>query len=123
LFLYEFSLFVSDGLHDLSLLLFEVVLGSFVNLLSLSEDSEVELKFLVIQFEDGLHVFHAFLKGLHFLLKLNFLISLVVSVFASELFEFLGVILHLLGLFSGEGALGLAMLSEKFSNFLQVVFE
>ena len=85
LLLKELLLLVSDGLHDLTLLLLEVVSSGLVDLLTLLEHSEVELELLVVQFEDGLHVFHALLEGLHLLFKLDLLVGLSVGVITSNL--------------------------------------
>ena len=86
LLLEEVGLFVSYRLHDFSLLLLKVISSSLVDLLTLLEDSEVELQLLVVELEDSLHVFHTLLKGLHLLFKLNLLVSLSVGVVTSYLF-------------------------------------
>lgn len=86
LLLEEVGLFVSDRLHDFSLLLLKVISSSLVNLLTLFKDSKVKLQLLVVELEDGFHVFHTLLKGLHLLFKLNLLVSLSIGVVTPNLF-------------------------------------
>jgi len=56
----------------------------------------IEFKFFLIESENSFHVLHTFLKNLHFLFKLNFLLSLVVGILSFQLFEFFIILfLHL----------------------------
>jgi len=80
----KLSLLVSNCLHDLSSPFLQALASLLVHLLTFPKDFKVEFEFFVVKLEDGLHIFHALLKGLHFLLKLDFLISLIVSVLRSE---------------------------------------
>ena len=66
-----------------ALLKFLYFLG--INLLSLSKDIVIKLKFLWIQLENSLHILHTLLKDLHFLLELNLLISLVICMSRLEI--------------------------------------
>lgn len=116
LLLQELSFLISYSLHNFAFALFEVIRRGLVDLLPLSEHCEIESKLLVVQLEDGLHVLHALFEGLHLLFKLNFLVSLIVGVLASELFQFLSIFLHLACLVFGEVAFGLTVLLEELFN-------
>ena len=74
------GLYISDCLHDSTSLSFKLRLGGLVDSLTLSQHTEVEFQLFIVQFEDGFHVLHALLQCLHLLLKLNLLVSLVISV-------------------------------------------
>lgn len=65
--------------------------GIVVDLFSLLENLQVELKFLLIESVDTLHIFHALFKDLHFLLELDLLLSLIIGILGSKLFELLRV--------------------------------
>lgn len=76
-----------------ALLVLLVLDGGFVDSDLLLEHPEVKLEFLFVELVDGLHVLHALLKNLHFFLKLDLLLSLVVCVVVSDILELLLVLL------------------------------
>ena len=59
--------------------------------LTLLEDLVVENKLLIVQSVDSLHIFHALLKDLHFSLKLDLLLSLLVGILTHHILQLLGV--------------------------------
>ena len=77
------SKFTFDLTHKLFISLsslLELFLSAGVDCLALFENFLVEIKLLFIQTINSFHVFHTFLENLHFLFKLNLLVSLVVSI-------------------------------------------
>ena len=93
---FEFSSDGSQHLLIFSLPLFKVVKGLLIDLFSFLKDSIVELKFLLIQSINRFHVFHALLKNLHFFLKLDFLLGLIVGVLSFEFLKFIRIFLVVL---------------------------
>ena len=87
LFLEIFALFVkllfdsSEYVLIPPLLSLKPINSITIDLLPLLEYLMIELQLLLIESVHGLHVLHALLKDLHFLLKLDLLLSLVISVF------------------------------------------
>lgn len=63
-----------------------------VDLFTLLKHLVIEFEFLLVKAVDGLHVLHAFLEDLHFLLKLDFLLSLVICVLGAQIFQLLSII-------------------------------
>ena len=59
--------------------------------LTLLEDLVVEKKLLIVQSVDGLHIFHALLKDLHFSFKLDLLLGLLVGILTHHILQLLGV--------------------------------
>ena len=59
--------------------------------LTLLKDLVVENKLLIVQSVDGLHIFHALFKDLHFSLKLDLLLSLLVGILTHHILQLLGV--------------------------------
>ena len=88
----ELALDFTDEFLISALSVFELRLGAVVDSLALFEDLLVEIEFLFVEAVDSLHVFHALLENLHFLLQLDLLVSLVVSVFRTNLLQFLGLV-------------------------------
>ena len=79
---------------------------------SLVEDLCVEVKLLLVESVDGLHVLHTFLQNLHFFLQLNFLLGLIVSILRLLVFKILRVLLFTLSFKFEELLLGLLVLLE-----------
>jgi len=93
---FEFSSDGSQHLLIFSLPLFKVVKGLLIDLFSFLKDSIVELKFLLIQSVNRFHVFHALLKNLHFFLKLDFLLGLIVGVLSFKFLKLISIFLIVL---------------------------
>ena len=83
----------------------------------------VEVKLLLIESVDSLHVLHALLEDLHLLLESNLLLSLVVSILSSELLELRGVLLLLLASLLHVFLLKLLVLDEELLDLLLVLLD
>jgi hypothetical protein len=77
----KFTLHFTHKLFVATLSILELCLGAVVNGLALLEDFLVEVKFLLVEAVDSLHVLHALFKNLHFLFQFDLLVSLVVGIF------------------------------------------
>lgn len=100
-----------DLAHDalaVVLFVFEDLAHLLGNTFALVQDLRVKVQLLFVESVDGFHVFHAILKNLHFLLQLDLLLGLVVSVRRFLILQVLGVLVFLLG----------ALLEEHFFRFL-----
>lgn len=94
-----------------------------VDLFSLFEDLEVELKLLLIESVHALHIFHALLEDLHLLLKLDLLLSLIIGVLRAELLELLRVGFFVIGTLVLEVLLQLLVLLEEVLDLVLVTLE
>lgn len=103
------------GSPEPSLSVLVVIELLLVNILSVTEHFEVVVKLFFVESVDCLHVLHDALKNLHFLLKLDFLLLLVVGIVGSQLLELFGVLLVL------ESSL-LHLLDLKVSLLLEETF-
>ena len=87
--------------------------------MTFTEHFEVENELLIIQSVDGLHVFHALFKDLHFSLKLDLLLGLLVGILAHNILQLLGVKSFLfLALLQEVGLDGLVLVEKAFYFFL-----
>lgn len=100
-----------------------VLEGGLVDANFLLKHAVIEVELLLVKFVHCLHVLHALLKDLHLLFKLNFLFSLVVCIFVSELFQLLSVFFLHLGPPLSLFLLSFFVFLEQVVNFLFVCFE
>lgn len=89
----KFAFHFANELLVSTLPVLELGLSAVVDSLALLKDLLVEIEFLFVKTVNSLHVFHTLLKNLHFLLKLDLLVGLVVGVLRSNLLKFLSLIL------------------------------
>lgn len=108
----ELLLYLALHFFELALLLSLRLDGGLVDLDLLLQDAVVERELLLVKLVDRLHVLHTFLKDLHLLLQLDLLLSLVVRVQVSDLFQLLGVGLLSLGAVLGVFFFDLLLLFE-----------
>ena len=83
----------------------------------------VELKLLLVESVNGLHVLHAFLEDLHFLLELDLLLGLIIGILASQIFELLGVVLFVLCALLLEVFLELSVIFEQVLDLIFIGLE
>ena len=119
----EFCSHSPENFFVLSFPLLEVLKGLFVDLFSLLEHSVVELKLLLIKSVHSFHVFHALLKNLHFLLKLDLLLSLVISILGLEFLELISVLLIVLRPPMHTLLFQFLVLSEKLPDLLLIFLD
>jgi hypothetical protein len=110
------------GVLESSLSLLKTFLHALVDLVSISKHFVVELKLLLVQLVDCLHVFHAALQNLHLLLKQDLLLGLVVSIVSPDALEFLVVLLFLHGSLGHLFLLKILLLLKQSINFFFVAF-
>ena len=60
--------------------------------LPLGQDVVIKAKLLLVQFIYGFHILHALLKNLHFCLKLDLLLGLLIGVLAHHIFKLFGIL-------------------------------
>lgn len=119
----EFGSHSPENFFVLSFPLLEVLKGLLVDLFSLLEHSVVELKLLFIKSVHSFHVFHALLKNLHFLLKLDLLLSLVISILGLEFLELISVLFVVLRPPMHTLLFQLLVLSEKLPDLLLIFLD
>lgn len=94
-----------------------------VDLFTFLEYLIVEFEFFLIQSIHGLHVLHASLKYLHFLLQFYLLFGLIIGVLGPEVFELFGVVLLVLGPPLLVLFLGLPVVLEQLPDLVLVALE
>lgn len=94
-----------------------------VDLFSLLQYLVIKLQLFLIQAIDRLHILHALFEYLHFLLELNLLLGLIVSILASEVFELLGVVFLILRPLMLKVFLELPVLLEQPAYLVLVILE
>ena len=66
-----------------AILVFKTIDSIGIHFFTLFEHFVIKFQFLFVQSVDSFHVFHALFEDLHFLFKLDFLLSLIISILGS----------------------------------------
>lgn len=94
-----------------------------VDLFSLFENLVVELQLFLIETINCLHILHALFENLHFFLKLDFLLGLIIGVFRSQVFKLLGIVFLILCSFMLEVFFELSVLLKESADLILIILE